>query len=467
MPDDVGRPASPEERPLEHPAAHLEQRLLAVLRGGSAPLPIAARLERSEEGPDLEARLRAGDEEAARLADLLAHDAVLEARTRDALLAERQPLLLADGSQLDLATAERRLVEKEERRPFPPLRALVDERAEDAEPPEHTRAYLAERGAVGPGPVTPALDDLRAFLAATRELGEASLEVLAVGDAHPRESPWALARALDLSGPETTLEVARGAISPLKEALAPLHARRAVRTAAPRPLAGVVLAQGGPGDDVRWLVAPTFSARRYLDLVVGGAEALFAALHGPREWEAEQGAGPGPASAADPACRRWGAAATMALLAGPTGDERPERERRDRRLRATWLVRARGQAALALAWAQDGYELEAFEAAIHEQLGALDPGLMREAVRLDWPGSAWPRGPGARLAREARLLGAAASLHLTLRERFDEQWPFEPAVARTLRAAPSLDEGLSDLGVAASHAAGDLLALVGWGSEMM
>jgi hypothetical protein len=392
----------------------------------------------------------AADADGPQLLDLVVHQRLLEGRVKRAVRAEQQPLLLTDGSTLEVAHAHKRLVEKEPRAPFVALRALLEARADDDPPERLGRRFLELREKVG---ATTTVSDAAAVRAQGHPLVPGLLEVLASEAGHMADDGHRLHRALDPAHPSFTLTGAREVLAPLREATAPLATRPARRTLGPAALRGALLTSD---DGTRLVAGETWRALGYIDQVAAGATALLAAL------------APAPMRDVDDgAWRALGDAAGFALWRHP-GLSRSERERTDRLLRATVGIRLLARAVLLGSWSTEGAEPEAWYEALRAYLGGSCPLLMREGWRLGLPGAPWPRGPRAQLAQDVARTQRAAWLHQRLRERFDEGWPCAAELHRTLRGAQRPAEVLEGLvGEPPDDDDDAARRLMDWLSEMM
>lgn len=433
----------PDRRAL---ARSLERGLLRGLKGKAVTSPgeelIAWR-------PAL-AEAAAADPDGPQLLDLLVHQRLLEGRVSRAIDGERAPLVLNDGSTLDVAYAHKRLVEKEPRAPFIALREVLAARVEEDPPETLGRRFLELRAQVR---AQPEVVDAPAVREKGRALLPALLDVLASRAGHPADEGHRLHRALDAAHPAFSLKATREVLAPLKEATDRIATRPARRVLAPAPLRGALLL----GDDgPRLLAGETWRALGYLDQLAAGATSLLGAI--------------APAPARDDDEQTWralGLAASFALWSH-RGLSRVEREETDRLLRATFGVRLLVRAELLGSWVTDGPEPEAWHEALREQLGGTCPLVMNEGWRLGAPGALWPRGPGAQLRLDLEQAWRAAWLHTALRDRYDQHWPAATELHRALHGAQRPDDALRGLlGDGPDDDEQAARRLMDWLSEMM
>jgi hypothetical protein len=244
--------------------------LLALLAGQSS-----SSSSMSMSPADLQAlqrNARDGDEEARLALPGVVQQRTLAGRVAAAVADDTAIVIVADGSQMPRAEAERHLAHKEERRVYPSLRLpLLKARRQALDPAAVRFAFDQALRDTGTSPALPAssagaLAALRAFLAASTGMVAPALDILAsvahgaVDDAHR------LVRALDLPDParfndSVIIELVRGT----RESL-PRDARPLQRRPAPRLLAGHVVDDGAV---VRLLVAPSLAAGRSLAMARG------------------------------------------------------------------------------------------------------------------------------------------------------------------------------------------------------
>jgi hypothetical protein len=396
-------------------AAPLGRQLLACLRGVD---------DNDAGGSDGDARrvadlVERGDVDAA---VLRAHQLTLGPRVRAALAADSVEVVVADGTALSLAAAERQLVNRESDRVFVPLRvALARAQAPHDRPFALRSAWRAALALPEPAAPSTTAAALRAFLLASRAVGEAAREVLGDLGGVDVDSGVTLERALDLPEPALFGEPLALALAKAAKAALPKDAAALLRVAVPRALAGGIVVDDGASDAdadgaagaadgaraVRLLWATPFRAARFAALMTGLGRALVAAI---------PGAAPRPGLsllATEPAARR------------AIGDDKAAATRAFHVVVARAIVDARAAAAGALVVA-DGVgdieeERERARQAVRDAVG-IDVGDGPAVARLLAPLPDGQRVQGAAVAvvDEAIARAAAATDAHAVRDALDE-----------------------------------------------
>ncbi len=339
---------------------------------------------------------------------------------------------------------------------LPPPPAPANSPIDDATP-----ATESDHQAAATPPPPSSLDVARGaldhLLLDTQEAFAGAIAALEATGGVPLSSPHAIARALDLGFVDGSFATERHAAlsRALKQGAQGAIGRGIVRTKAPRDWAGhVVTAAPGP---VRLFFAPTLRARRFLDVTLGAGVAVGAGLMG------EDG---GAGALADGIGRAVGGACALGLLS-PTalravyGDSQAKCERNARTLRATLVVKAVLQAQVASVYcellsgwdredasapaidhsedgraalaeqAQEREEdlIESARSAVAQRIGG-DVGapMIRALLAPPLPGGMQLTGRLLRAGASALGVGAAVSLALSLRDRFDEAFALVPTV---------------------------------------
>jgi hypothetical protein len=375
------------------PKLWLDASALAHLRQEAQPPPPTDRpealRERAATDPAAQAWLEAFEtnaRQAGRIARALEFEAAL--------------VQLPDGSTLAIDEAERTLAHKEETRSHASLRRFLDETCGKSLRFDSFRS--GNRG--------PTLDFAREFLAGTVSARDAAREILETLAKEPLESPWSLARALDLpdSGGGFSADAALALISASKKCLkTPARAVRRIRV--PRRLTGLTLEN--PDTVLFGTTDLVLRLKKHERSVFGGTRALLMAMQ----------------SAIDEP--PWG---TMALGLGLAGavarrtvlsQPKDSAERAERAMVALGLLEARSAAALWLAHGDEAHE-DADRDALSNALGS-DAGQVVLRERLDEVD-----------ATEVRERLCAASGVLLLRDAFDEAYARRPLAWQLTRELP-------------------------------
>ncbi len=252
------------------------RRLLRGLTGEptSSPSPSLADVERWR------AQLQAApsDDEARAALWSQVHAQTLPDRLADAIAEDHVDVVLADGSSLPRAAAERALALKEERGVYRPLRGPLLKARRRALDPVAWRvrfdAVAAAHGLESSPSISTTVPFLRAFLTASAPLARPALEVLEA-IAGPIDDGASFERALDRpAGPQSADAVAVELVRLTRPALPP-DARPLQRRTGPRALQGHVV---DDGENVRvlWAESHRLRAQRALLRGVGRAYARLA-----------------------------------------------------------------------------------------------------------------------------------------------------------------------------------------------
>ncbi len=257
------------------------RRLLRGLAGepssSSLPSPSPSEVERWR------ARLQEAPQDDEARAGLWAyvHAHTLPDRLTAVIAEDHVDVVLADGSALSRAAAERALALKEERGAYRPLRGPLLKARRRALDPVAWRSRIdavAEANGLEPSPsASTTLPFLRAFMTASAPLARPALEMLEAS-AGPIEDDVSFERALDRpAGPHSADAVAVELVRLTRSALPP-DARPLHRRAAPRALQGHVV-DDGESVRVLWGECHRLRPQRTLLRGVGRAYARLVGLH--------------------------------------------------------------------------------------------------------------------------------------------------------------------------------------------
>jgi hypothetical protein len=354
---------------------------------------------------------------------LLGHARGLPGRVRAARAQDTTPVRLADGSSLDVDTAERRLADKEERRAFAPLRDAIEDAAEEARDDEAAQEREVEdfvAGEVGRRWPDVDEDDARALLdAVTPAFTEVATAAAAAAfvDA-PDAAAWA--RALDApAGPAFAPDAVRALV---RAALAAAEGPPVRAVSAPRALAGWVAQLP---DGARAAVVPGLGAGRARRTLTAAGRALALGLSHATVGTADEGALGEAVGAA-----LSGAAVRRAVL----DSERRQAEAAQRATAVAHALRLALRAAAARTLLDGGEVEDAAESARQAAGARLSDATVHELLRLPFPEGGRGRTRLGGLLAELGQAALGAALGRRLREELDEDWPVRAASWQALRA---------------------------------
>lgn len=345
---------------------------------------------------------------------------------------QNTPILLADGSRLTRAEAERKLAQKEEKKAFIPLRQAMEKASRDSSKSaeELSRRFL---GLIRSFPVPDSsskigehIDTLQQFLQNTRDLALECMGVLAGSDTNGWEQKEEFARLLDPIDEDGGLSdaAARALSLRMRDGAEKRQCRPLIRIRSPDAMAGHVMTViSGP---VRVLHADARRGYRFLQLVNGASTGILASLFPAHAVSAKL----------DAAIRTLGHAfalgANLPLVRKSVLDESPHKARKNaQRMMALWFLNLRSDVVFAISdWQSEQNPEEDEDEILRENVFQAFDAHCDPTWRF-WRQKRFPAWPGSWDVldiREQRLhsivqRAQAATLFFRLRDRFDEVFP--------------------------------------------